>query len=1428
LLNRRPAGRALAAAAAAVAVALPLGIIYPAAARVAAVRLVDPFGDHPWPPQTALTVEAPDWIARGEPFVLRATLEGVIPERATFAFAIDGTPTNEQPVPVMAVEVGGSFAVRLEPNRVPRNFRYRVRANDAETPWRAVRVLTPPQLAALDGRPSPQIHLAFPAYTDLPPFDLPDGASALECVTGTLVRARAATERPVESAWVELAAEQPRPVLAAGLLSLGGCSPAGVLALTAAGHAVWGRVPAVLGADGQQFEVAFRPYVGGLYGLRYEDESGLAGRRTIDVRLQPDPSPAVTLERPAASQDSLHVLADATLPLVARVDDPVFAVRSAWLEYRCGAEPTQVAPIYHHATLGAAVPQLLSAASPPLRLRLQRVAVERRLEIKQYRHADGRPLSDGDTLTIQVVANDFDDVTVPKPPGRSHELELRIVTPAALLTTLQKAEADVQRELTEMLRLQRDALERTTAAETQRRQSGTLRPEDRERLVQAEQLQQQLRGRLGNHREGLRADVDRLRRALRDNPLPKSPERDRLDALDAEFDRLAREELEPIEPQLAQARTERGPVSPEARKNGPLPSAVEHQREAERTLKDLLDQMRPWTDAREVRAEAAALARDQEKAARDRAELESKGSIGKPLDQLSPEQRQQLDRQAERQSALADRASELLEKVNRKLAENQAAASAKESEAAAKEVQAAEMERQAAPAKPEGARPQKAGESAQEAHDLRQQAHEAREAAAAQRREADALAAARDAAQNDPAQAPNNSSPQDPTLSGRQKEAAEKLARNEVGQARQAQEAADRMLKAMQDALQEKSTPDGDRLAKKQKLVAAENELEQLIRSQERLQQRADEAAQIADPNRRKQELERLAREEEQLQQRARDLAQRLTRLGGERAGQELRRAARAMDQARDAMDQGDPAAGDKQEDALDRLDDAQDQLAQSRKDTEEELQREMRARLLDTLKGLKERQERQVAESERLFQAAKQGGGWSRPLQKSLADLAAAEAALGGEVGPLVDRHFRDAKVIAHLVQQAAEALAAVKPAVDAVRNGPMDLDSLETDRGTVQAPERSALKRLTQLIDALEEDDKDRQAGRNQPGGGDSAGGGAAGDGIPPLAQMKLLRALQAEVNERTEAFGRAHPDVSKLTPKEQAELDAIHGAQADLAALLEELTPADSSPEGARLDGPDVFVGGLAVQPEPPPDKPPDRLEKKPRPADRPMPQPPPNEDKDKPQEDPTDEAAKLREKIAEEMRAAEKKLKDRDPGRDTRQLQDEALQNIDKLIDLARKPPPPQQQQQPMDGSLPPMGGDQQQQQSDRSQPQPGTQQRPQSGRERRERREQRRRQVEQQARGGGQRQQSQPQQGDQKGGGQSPGDSKQSGMGGIGSRRADQMADIVKDIWGHLPETLRQEVDHYYRDRFMPRYRDLVQEYYMRLAERERGRGEDRK
>jgi hypothetical protein len=503
LLDCRPGRRTVLGLIAAFAIIGPLVLYCPRPTIAAAVRLLDPFGDHPWPLKTVLALDAPDWLARGEPFILRGTLEGVITERITFGFGLNGSPSSEKPVPVLVGDDGGSFVVRLEPNRVPREFRYRVRANDAETSWKTVRVLTPPQLATLDGRPSPQVHLDFPAYTDLPARDLPDGGGSIECIAGTLVRLRAATDRPVARVWIELSADPPRPTVASALLALGAAGPAGAIGLTAAGHAVWGEVPATLDASGTRFELTFRPYVDGLYVLRFEDESGLGGRRTLHFRVQPDPSPAVTLERPAESRDNLSVLADATLPLVAGADDPIFAVRTVWLEYRSGKdEPAQRLPLFDHQAIGAALPRMLSAAAPPLRLRLQQVPVERRLELNRFRHADGRPLAAGDIVTIQVVADDFDDVTVPKPAGRSHEVEIHIVSTQALQTVVQKAEADLQRELKEMLKLQQDALDRTTPAELQRRQTGALKPDDVERLVHAEQLQQQLRARLGTDREG--------------------------------------------------------------------------------------------------------------------------------------------------------------------------------------------------------------------------------------------------------------------------------------------------------------------------------------------------------------------------------------------------------------------------------------------------------------------------------------------------------------------------------------------------------------------------------------------------------------------------------------------------------------------------------------------------------------------------------------------------------------------------------------------------------------------------------------------------------------------------------------------------------------------------------------------------------------
>lgn len=47
--------------------------------------------------------------------------------------------------------------------------------------------------------------------------------------------------------------------------------------------------------------------------------------------------------------------------------------------------------------------------------------------------------------------------------------------------------------------------------------------------------------------------------------------------------------------------------------------------------------------------------------------------------------------------------------------------------------------------------------------------------------------------------------------------------------------------------------------------------------------------------------------------------------------------------------------------------------------------------------------------------------------------------------------------------------------------------------------------------------------------------------------------------------------------------------------------------------------------------------------------------------------------------------------------------------------------------------------------------------------------------------------------------------------------------FTKQVWGHLPEKLRQQALQSYREQFMPRYGEMLKQYYSTLAEREKAK-----
>src|SRR5262249_15044520 len=202
------------------------------------------------------------------------------------------------------------------------SFRYRLLAGDADSGWRSVELVTPPELILLDGRPSPQVHLTFPAYTDLPPRDLPDGGRVIKAVVGTVVRLRAATDRPIDHAALIYKPRDPDPtVIAAALAPVAAADPLQVPGAALAGAAFTAPVVVPPAGDGRLIEMTFVPRLSGTYLLSVVDATGIGGSSEFDVRVLPDPAPRVTLERPAAARDSLAVLPDAVITLAVKAED---------------------------------------------------------------------------------------------------------------------------------------------------------------------------------------------------------------------------------------------------------------------------------------------------------------------------------------------------------------------------------------------------------------------------------------------------------------------------------------------------------------------------------------------------------------------------------------------------------------------------------------------------------------------------------------------------------------------------------------------------------------------------------------------------------------------------------------------------------------------------------------------------------------------------------------------------------------------------------------------------------------------------------------------------------------------------------------------------------------------------------------------------
>ncbi len=224
--------------------------------------------------------------------------------------------------------------------------------------------------------------------------------------------------------------------------------------------------------------------------------------------------------------------------------------------------------------------------------------------------------------------------------------------------------------------------------------------------------------------------------------------------------------------------------------------------------------------------------------------------------------------------------------------------------------------------------------------------------------------------------------------------------------------------------------------------------------------------------------------------------------------------------------------------------------------------------------------------------------------------------------------------------------------------------------------------------------------------------------------------------------------------------------------------------------------VIVGSLAAADDPVTDQPepPARLKKKVRPQPDQRPESPqkeepkprkPEQPKPEEREDAELKIQDLQEKmretsnrISKNMSEAEERLHKKDSGEVTQQTQGEIVRDLDELIEQTRR-----QQQRSSSSS----SSSQRSQQARKNRPQQSQASR-------------------------------NPEESPQNSGGNPRG-------GKDGQAGMNKIADLYKDVWGHLPETLRQEMDQYSREQFMAKYADLLKQYYATIAEKGRRKDE---
>ncbi|MEZ6056426.1 MAG: hypothetical protein R3C01_06950 [Planctomycetaceae bacterium] len=664
-------------------------LTFPEHCAIAWERLSSPATAPDWPRRTALALYNEDLAnlpAQGlrcvadESFTLYvANTRGELPKDLRLEQRLSDGEVQQVAVRLTALKdeagVERNYGVAT---LLPRVGEFQVRArggDDREMPWHRLEVVAPPRIEAF------RITVTPPAYTELEPQSTMSGVGHVEGLVGSRVQVQGTTNRPLQR-----------------VSTTRNGFPPEVLPLS---------------SQGTEFQVEFDIEREGRVGYSFEllDEFGLGAGRPMKYEIlgRADQSPVLELKSPTGH---LTVTPQAELPLTFQTEDD-FGLGLARLKIIGNDQRSeQGLKLYEYLPrvdrddrpttpgIGATATASTSATSTD-----DTGQMLRQLEIQRIWSLETNKLQPGEVVEFQI---ELADLKRPEPNiTRSSVGSLTILTAAEKRRELLSRQGGIRQFIERSLQRHQPAQQSVRELLTQAETVGRLRPEDVTLLRQAEQENRRILADMNDPRAGLDAQLGSILNELQWNKIVDSSTTERLTRFRQQVAILSATQLPEVGQSLAAVRrltsrnlkedltdidrsdadvmtrsssppsdasAESSATSNSTRGNSagsgdtslvePLRRASDTQQIVTITLESMLAELSEWEQRHDASSGLSELLATQQRI-HDETQNTGSRTISRRIDELSPQDRADLLRLAEKQRQLGHQLQQLTDNLAR-------------------------------------------------------------------------------------------------------------------------------------------------------------------------------------------------------------------------------------------------------------------------------------------------------------------------------------------------------------------------------------------------------------------------------------------------------------------------------------------------------------------------------------------------------------------------------------------------------------------------------------------------------------------------------------------------------------------------------------------------------------------------------------------